>query len=249
MNASSGLADRGHPTQTGVSSKQQQLETTLYPERNGFESYDYSNFQAPDFGTARLPWVGNLPPANPEASSYPHTPSLLPGDSSQVPTMWGSPSALNSKRPSVPSSATSSAYGFGHNDVHTSQYDASQQWSSYSTPTDSLGSPPIDYSQHPSYTSWEPQRGSEYLSSYAVGAPPHYASNLASSVDGRSGGTGTAVPTSGPKTSLVDASDRLSTPPYDYVVPRGSGINPAYYKHGKHHRDPSRPKHPKTSRY
>ncbi|KAL8964849.1 MAG: hypothetical protein Q9197_006781 [Variospora fuerteventurae] len=260
-----------HHLQNYVPSQQQLLHPTISPDYGGFEAFDCTNFGASNLGSTHTPWVGNPASTYPQPSSYSISSSLdVPSDYPHDPDVYGSPTALYSKRPSLSSLVTSSSYKTGTNVVDTSRTELPQQWhqmgsttspSPYCTNAYSAGPYPVPPSYHTSYTSWQPQRTSETPFDHTVGDPPVHASkrpspdrkaqNLARTATkdySTANGRATVVSASSIGPHVVHASHEASKPLYVDSKSRDLSIDPTYYKHSKSNRALSISQQPKKSR-
>lgn len=254
-NEASNASEQQYFEPEGESPKQSPLETTLSNERSGFDGFNHPLLDA-------CPQWPTIPSTvYPQASSYPTVSPYTSSESSHLPMAYVSPSVATSKRPTISTSSTSSAFDSGHYAADGSPYEYLQdlqQWypmpqptispSSYTIRDNSARPSPLEHPQHQSYNAWQAQRAREPWSSSGGGPSPlavtkpldlnsngYYVSCPTPLITGKPDIAGISKPTHGIKSSSKYAAHgATSTTLEDVIEPRGSGINPAYYKSGKH---------------
>lgn len=225
----------------GGSPKQPHLETNLVPERSGFDGFDANLLD----GCA--PWTGSPSSIYPPASIYPTVSPYLSSDPSPLANTFVSTSAGTSKESSIPASASPPMYYNAHDGVGTSPYDYLHylhQWYipqtsitpiSYTARETSAGPSPLEHSQHQPFDVMQPRLMCENWPLAGTGPstfPSSKPSDLNSNGYYHSGHT-PSLPFHPIKSSSRYAADRNTTTVGEGIEPRGSGINPTYYKSAK----------------
>ncbi|KAL8717314.1 MAG: hypothetical protein Q9225_005431 [Loekoesia sp. 1 TL-2023] len=262
-NEASNAGEQQYFQPDGESPKQSPLETILPNERSGFDGFNHALLDA-------CPQWPTIPSTvYPQASSYPTASLYTSSDSSHLPMAYVPPSVGSSKGPTISTSSTTSAFDSGHYTVNGSPYEYLQdlqQWypipqpaispSSYTIRDNSARPSPLEHPQHQSYNAWQAQRTREPWSSSGGGPSPlattkpldlnsngYYASCPTPLITGTPDIAGISKAPHGIKSSSKYAANRAaSTTLEDVIEPRGSGINPAYYKSGKHSSSSSKSK-------
>lgn len=266
----SAFGDHQYHRRSSISPKQQQPQTNLFQQSSGLEEFhDYNDLGVPDYAIAQSSYIGSLPLTDPPLSTYP---AASHDATSQYPLnsyTYGEIPVRGAQRPSMSSSAHSSAYGLGSTGADTSEYDLSQPWyqvpdatsmpsSSFPVGNASTGPSTTEYPRHTTYpSSWQPQ-SLDYpagAASLNVSKPTgfndyrYYSSDPVTSVDGRSGVTDTALPAYGTTGTSRAYSSSGGTPFQDGLETRGSGYTSSYYRHDKHEASGSRSKKSQLPRY
>lgn len=191
------------------------------------------------------------------ASTYPTVSPYLSSDPSHFANTFGPTSDGTTKEASIPASASPPMYYNAHDGVGTSPYDYLQylhQWYipqtsmtpiSYTAPQSSAPPRPIEQPPQPQpYEAMQPRLmcenwpGARPSGLPAPKPPPtlssngYYPSSQAPAMAGSMDSRNISLPVHPAKSTAGYTVDRNNSGLGDGIEPRGSGINPAYYKSG-----------------
>lgn len=246
---SNGIGKQQNSQRVRGSPKQPHLDTSLIPERSGFDGFD------PNLLDGVAPWTGSPSSVYPTASTYPTVSPYLTSDPSHFANTFGTTSAGTTEAATIPASASPPMYYNAHDGVGTSPYDYLQylhQWYipqtsitpiSYTAPDPPAAPPPLEHSQpqHQPFEAMQPRLMCENwpLAGARPSAPKqpthvsgsgfYQSSHPATTMEPRN----MTLPVHSLNSSSGYAADRNVTTIGEGIEPRGSGINPSYYKSGK----------------
>ncbi|KAL8897483.1 MAG: hypothetical protein Q9207_007198 [Kuettlingeria erythrocarpa] len=264
------VGDHQYHRKSSISPQQQQAQTALFQQNTGLETFhDYNDLGVPDCAIAQSPYVGNLPMTDPPVSTYPAASPEVMSEYPLTSYTYGDIPSGGAQRPSMSSSAYSSAYGLGPNGADTSEYDLSKPWyqvpdatsmlpSSFLAGSSSAVPSSTEYARHTTYpSSWQPQSLDYPAGAASLNTPKptrfndyrYYSSDAVAPVDGRSGVTDIAGPAYSTTETSRAYSSSGSTPFQENLEPRESGYTSSYYRHGKHDASGSRSKKSHPPRY